>query len=152
MGLRFKNKRKYNVMFPGIDWLIENKVVLGKPEGDPSPDDLEQASATYRTLFDASSAPLIHVLVDESKLETLPVSMKVLADTLDFLKHPRMGWFILFGNDDPMKNFVSSTVTGVNQVRHRRFATIEESLEFLAMVDSTLPSAKEMLEQFRSDE
>ena len=133
-------------MFPGIEWLVENKVIIGKPEGDPSPEDLQHASDTYRTLLDSSDSPLIHVLVDESKLDTLPVSLKVLTDTLDFLQHPHLGWFILFGNDDPMKKFVSSTLTGMTQVRHRRFATLEESLEFLAKVDSTLPTAREMLE------
>lgn len=133
-------------MFPGIEWLIENKVIIGKPEGDPSPDDLTLASETYRVLIDQSDAPLVHVLVDESKLDTLPVSLKVLVDTLDFLKHPRLGWFILYGNDDQMKKFVSSTLTGITKVRHRRFATLKESLEFLAMVDTTLPSVQEMLD------
>lgn len=133
-------------MFPGIEWLIENKIILGKPEGDPSPEDLKQASETYQKLLDSSDAPLVHVLVDESKLETLPVSISVLAEKLDFLKHPRLGWFILYGNEDAMKNFVSSMLTGINKVRHRRFLTLEDSLEFLVTVDSTLPSADEILE------
>ncbi len=133
-------------MFPGIEWLIENKIILGKPEGDPSPEDLKQASETYQKLLDSSDAPLVHVLVDESKLETLPVSISVLAEKLDFLKHPRLGWFILYGNEDAMKNFVSSMLTGINKVRHRRFHTLEDSLEFLVSVDSTLPSVDEILE------
>ncbi len=133
-------------MFPGIEWLIENKIILGKPEGDPSPEDLKQASETYQKLLDSSDAPLVHVLVDESKLETLPVSISVLAEKLDFLKHPRLGWFILYGNEDAMKNFVSSMLTGINKVRHRRFLTLEDSLEFLVSVDSTLPSVDEILE------
>ena len=132
-------------MYPGIEWLIENRVIIGKPEGNPSPEVLELASETYRTLIDQSDAPLVHVLVDESDLDTLPVSLKVLVDTLDFLKHPRLGWFILYGNDDLMKNFVSSTLTGITQVRHRRFSTLEESLRFLAMVDTTLPPVEKML-------
>ncbi len=133
-------------MFPGIEWLIENKIILGKPEGDPSPEDLKQASETYQILLDSSDAPLVHVLVDESKLETLPVSISVLAEKLDFLKHPRLGWFILYGNEDAMKNFVSSMLTGIHKVRHRRFLTLEDSLEFLVSVDSTLPSVEDIIE------
>lgn len=133
-------------MFPGIEWLVENKIIIGKPEGDPSPDDLKQASETYQILLDSSDAPLVHVLVDESKLETLPVSISVLAEKLDFLKHPRLGWFILYGNDDAMKNFVSSMLTGISKVRHRRFANLQDSLEFLVSVDTTLPTIQEMLE------
>jgi len=133
-------------MFPGIEWLVENKIIIGKPEGDPSPEDLKQASETYHILLDSSDAPLVHVLVDESKLETLPVSISVLAEKLDFLKHPRLGWFILYGNEDAMKNFVSSMLTGINKVRHRRFLTLEDSLEFLVSVDSTLPSVENILE------
>lgn len=138
-------------MFPGIEWLVENKVIIGKPEGDPSPDDLQKASDTYRTLLDASDAPLVHVLVDESKLDTLPVSMKVLTDNLDFLKHPRLGWFILFGNNDPMKKFVSATLSGMTKIRNRRFATFEESIEFLTKVDSTLPSTEEIMNLIKGE-
>ncbi len=132
-------------MFPGIEWLVENRIIIGKPEGDPSPEDLKQASETYQILLDSSDAPLVHVLVDESKLETLPVSISVLAEKLDFLKHPRLGWFILYGNDDAMKNFVSSMLTGISKVRHRRFANLQDSLEFLVNVDTTLPTIEEML-------
>jgi hypothetical protein len=143
------NRKKY-AMYPGIEWLVENKVIIGKPEGNPSPDELQQASDTYQILLDASDALLVHVLVDESKLDTLPVSLKVLVDALDFLKHARLGWFILYGNDDQMKKFVSSTLTGITKVRHRRFATLEESLEFLVTMDATLPTVQEMLDSVSS--
>ena len=133
-------------MFPGIEWLIENRIILGKPQGDPSPEDLKQASETYQILLDNSNAPLVHVLVDESKLETLPVSISVLAEKLDFLSHPRLGWFILYGNDDAMKKFVSSMLTGISKVRNRRFANLQDSLEFLVSVDSSLPTVQEILD------
>lgn len=141
-----EDNRKIDAMYPGIEWLVENKVIIGKPEGNPAPDELQQASDTYRILLDASDAPLVHVLVDEGKLDTLPVSLKVLVDNLDFLKHPRLGWFILYDNDDQMKKFVSSTLTGITKVRHRRFKTLEDSLEFLVSVDTTLPTVQEMLD------
>jgi len=137
-------------MIAEIRWLIENKIVLANPEGSPLVDELMLASETLQTFIDESDAPLVHILIDESKLQSMPVSLKVLTDAFGFLKHPRLGWFIIYGNDDRMKKFISSMLTGITKVRHRRFDTIEESLQFLVTVDSTLPNVQVMMESISS--
>lgn len=137
-------------MIADIHWLIENKVILANPQGSPQVDELSLASETLQAFIDESDAPLVHILIDESRLKSMPVSLKILTDAFGFLKHPRLGWFIIYGNDDRMKKFISSMLTGMTKVRHRRFDTLEESLQFLVDVDTTLPTVQEMLKSISS--
>ena len=128
-----------------MDWLLENKVAKFNVQGDATVEDLRHVSETIEEFINQSDAPLVHILHDERGLGTLPISLKVLTESLGFLKHPRLGWFIIYGNNDRIKKFLSSMVMGMAKIRHRNFETLEEALNFLVTVDSTLPSPEEML-------
>jgi hypothetical protein len=128
-----------------IDWLLENKVVQFNIRGDVTLEDLSQVSEAIEDFINQSDAPLIHVLHDERGMGSIPSSLKVLTESLGFLKHPRLGWFIIYGNNDRIKKFLSSMVMGIAKIRHRNFETLEESLDFLVTVDSTLPSIQNIL-------
>jgi len=129
-----------------IDWLVKNKVVQFNIQGDVTVEDLSDVSDRIQGLINESDAPLVHVLHDEQGMGTMPISLQVLTDALGFLKNPRLGWFIIYGNDDRIKKFISAMVMSVAKVRHRNFKTREETLNFLVSMDTTLPKVEEMLE------
>jgi hypothetical protein len=136
-------------MIANIQWLIDHKVIIAIPEGKPPVEDLQLASDTFQAFMDESDAPLVHILIDESKFEAMTISLKILSDVFGFLKHPRLGWVVMYGSDDQMKKFVSTMLTGMAKTRHRRFDTFEESLDFLMTMDSTLPTIQNPLDSIR---
>ncbi len=131
-------------MIADIRWLIPEHVIHGRPTGRYTVDDLKQGSQEITRLLNASDKPLVHLLIDESKLENMPISLSVLTEAFSFMGHKRLGWMVIYGTDERVKKFISTMVANVTRVRHRRFATYLEALEFLAMMDSTLPSVEEM--------
>lgn len=130
-----------------IHWLLDSKIILAQPTGDTTPAELKRVSDTFRAFIDKSDAPLVHILIDESQLKSMPISIKLVTDIVDVFRHPRLGWFILYGSDDQVKKFVSTMVTKVSRVRHRRFDTMDDCLNFLTMVDSSLPAIEDIMNQ-----
>ena len=61
-----------------------------------------------------------------------------------FLKHPKLGWFIVFGNKIPKLRLLRNIIMQMSQVRHRNFETREETLEFLQKMDASLPDLQEL--------
>lgn len=131
-----------------VNWLLEHKVIHVIAVGDVAVADITNLSETVLELFSQSDAPLIHVLISEEKMGSFPKSLQSLTEVAKFLRDDQLGWFIIYGNTerDRMAIFMGSLLAGIAKVRHRRFETLKESLEFLTMVDSTLPSVNEMLD------
>lgn len=128
------------------DWLVKNKIIHLSIQGDPITDDLKLVSSTINDFINKSDALFVHILIDQSKLGSMPISLNILTKALEFFKHPRLGWFIIYGNDDQIKKFISSMLTSITKARHRRFGTLEESLQFLVLMDTTLPTVQDMLD------
>ena len=128
-------------------WLVPGKVVYSRVIGKITLEELSNVSEMTIKMFEESDSPLIHLIIDESELDKLPVSIKSFSEASTLLKHPQMGWMIMYGTDDRMAKFMSTIITGIAKVRHRRFRTFEECLAFLKTVDSTLPTVEEMLSE-----
>lgn len=133
-------------MVADIRWLVPQHIIHGKPAGKYTIEDLKLASQEITGLLDASDKPLVHLLIDESELDGMPVSLSALSDAFTFMRHERLGWMIIYGTDDRLKKFISSMMTNIARVRHRRFTTRLEAFEFLALMDSSLPTIEEMHE------
>ena len=126
-------------------WLVENKIIITDFVGDVTLDELKSNAMMVAKLLDESTSPLVHLLTNETDLISLPISIKQLSESSPFMEHPRMGWMIMYGNEDRLSKFKAAIVTGITKTRHRRFLTLEESLEFLVSVDKSLPTVEEML-------
>lgn len=130
-----------------IEWFVENQIIHVDAIGDIIPEDVMELSEKVVASIDASDSPLVHVIISEAQMDSLPRSIKVMKEITKFFGHERLGWFLIYGNTDRdrLAIFVASAVTSMARLRHRRFATLEESLEFLASVDSSLPTVEQML-------
>lgn len=130
-----------------INWLLEGKIIHVIIEDDIDIKDVAQLSESILVYFEQSNAPLIHILVNKKETGIFPKSLSSISEGVKFLRHEQLGWFIIYGNmkHEKIAVFFSTVVTGITKVRHRRFENITESLEFLIMVDSTLPNIEEIL-------
>jgi len=132
-----------------IDWLLENKIIQVITEGDLALDDVRTVSNAVIDHINQSPAPLVHVVLSEEKMDSLPKSLKAFSEVVEFLRHDRIGWFLIYGNTShaPIAKFLGTMVIEMAKVRHRRFETLQESLDFLVSMDTTLPTVDEMLNQ-----
>ncbi len=134
---------------PSINWLLENKVIYVVTEGDLALEDVQYVSESVINLIDQSDSPLIHIVLSEEKLDSLPKSLSAFNKVVEFLRHERMGWFLIYGNTNraPIVKFLGTMVIEMAKVRHRRFDTMQECLEFLVEVDPELSSVKDILSE-----
>jgi len=125
-----------------IHWHIEGRIIYATIIGEIGINDLKQASDQIVALIEESHAPLIHLLVDETQAGAPPKpDLKPITDALQVFRHPRMGWLIVFGNSgNRLARLITYMVSQLGRLRFRRFDTLQESLEFLYSMDTSLPS------------
>jgi hypothetical protein len=127
-----------------ISWLVPNKVINMYVNGDMTLESLTAFSDDVIQHIEASDAPLVHLLIDERDMGGFPSQIKRVLDSAQFLRHPRLGWFVIYGTDNKVLKFISYMVAQVAHIRHRRFVTQAEALAFLQTIDSTLPNLREI--------
>ena len=128
-------------------WFVKNKIIITNFVGDVTLDELKTNGMQVSQMLNQSDAPLVHLLTNETDLISLPISIKQLSESSPFMQHPQLGWVIMYGNEDRLAKFKAAIVTSIAKTRHRRFLTLEESLEFLVAMDKSLPTIEEMLGQ-----
>lgn len=122
-----------------LDWLIEEKVIFGHYFDVIASDELSNAMDDIVDMIEGSSAPLVHTLIDNTKLDDYPKNIRVLRDsTRQLLAHPRYGWLVVYGQNDKLTQFFVQVATSMFKVRFRMFKTRGEAIEFLQYVDTTL--------------
>jgi len=134
-------------MRPNTSWFIQNRVIHQVCAGEMSLEDVSHGSTSIIEHIDESDAPLVHLIISETDLISLPTSLAAFTKSVEFLRHKRLGWFIIYGNMNqaPIVKFLGTAVITMAGVRHRRVETLRDALKHLAFVDTTLPSAEDML-------
>ncbi len=122
-----------------ISWLVEGRIVYVKLDGKLTFEKIHAISKAIVTHLDAGQPPYVHVLIDNQDMTSHPQTLNKLREATRFLKHPNLGWFIIFGSDNPLLRFFSSVITQLAGVRWRVLGTRTEALSFLQEVDQTLP-------------
>lgn len=128
-------------MSQSIDWLIPGRVIHVRLEGAIS---LEQMRAGNQELIEAldSGQPPIHVLIDDQALVSIPASLRQHQLTMNFLRHPALGWVIGAGRVSAVLRLISSVTSYFFKVQTRRFDTLDEALRFLREQDPSLDWAQ----------
>ncbi|MGB1285237.1 MAG: hypothetical protein ACPG7F_01790 [Aggregatilineales bacterium] len=129
-------------------WIVEDKVVLGVSEGQITIDELSRFSQQVEKLLNNTSSERVHCIISEEKMTSLPKSLKDFRKATQFLFHKKLGWFLIYGNMDRERLAITLATFALRiaQVKHRRFETLEECLEFVAALDIDIPDAESMLE------
>jgi hypothetical protein len=124
-----------------LSWYLENRVMQIVNHGDVADQDLFDIDESVIQYIDQSSAPLVHLIVDHRNGNNAP-SAKGLTQ-LNWPKNPRLGWTILIGLKNPFQRFVTVVAANFFKIRLRLVNTMDEALDFLNEVDSTLPALRD---------
>lgn len=124
-----------------LSWLLENHVILVRNEGNITDQDMLDSDQPINNYMSQSKAPLVHLIVDNTKAVYTP-SVKAVTQAT-FPKHPQCGWIILVGSTNTFTRFVNAVVSNIFKTRNRMFDTFDEALDFLNQVDSTLPALRD---------
>ena len=123
-----------------ISWLVENQVINLVLEGDVTVETITEMSQNVIQYFDSSDKPLVHLLIDDSNVSSSIRHLKSVMEVGKALGHPRFGWLIIYGSHNKTYQFMTYMISQVTRIRHRRFATLNEAIEFLHTVDVSLSS------------
>ena len=120
-----------------IKWCIEHKVILVTLLHPPTSDeDMVYLSDQLIHFFESAEFDKVHVLVDTHKLNG---SIKIrLVSQAKFLRHRKLGWFIVIAKFGSLQRFVAQGVTRLMTISHRQCESIDEAIAFLRKADKEL--------------
>lgn len=115
-----------------INWFIPQRVILLEGIGHISTEDIIESAPNGAAMIESSSYEVVHILFDAENLTSFARDVFGLTRASQhFLGHPRFGWFILYGREDPIVRFTASITTQVFRRSFKIFVTKEEALTFL---------------------
>src|SRR5690242_8209805 len=124
-----------------LSWYLENRVILLSNHGEIKDQDLFDIDEPIIDYMNQCDAPLVHLIVDNRDGFNQPSAKSV--TQVKFPKHPKMGWLIMVGVDNPIQKFVVAVGASFFKTRVRIFKTMDEAANFLNEVDSTLPALRD---------
>jgi hypothetical protein len=122
-----------------IAWYLPERIVISEGTG-------LMILADVRGFLDdgyamiATGKPLVHLIVDISrveKVESIPKSLRMVRESTI---HPNMGWVIFIGRMNPMVTLLANLAGAIIQSRYRRCDTLADALDFLKERDVSLAS------------
>jgi hypothetical protein len=115
-----------------ISWQIPDRIILFEVIGHLGTDEIFDAAQECVALIDSSESEKVHFLFDADNLTSFTRDVFALSNAVQKLMgHPRYGWFVLYGRDDPIVRFISSIVTQIFRRPSKICTTREEALRFL---------------------
>jgi hypothetical protein len=123
-----------------ISWLVEKQVINLILDGEMTVETIDEMSKAIIEYLDSSDKPLVHLLIDDSNARSSIRHIKSVTEVGKSLSHPRFGWLIIYGSTNKTYQFMAYMISQVTKIRHRRFGTLDEAIQFLQTVDVTLPS------------
>jgi hypothetical protein len=121
-----------------INWLVDSHLSFTPTWGAVTADDLKAFDIESIEAMNRATVPLVHAIYDYTHVTSVPSIKEFL--TLKAGKHPKAGWVVLTGLNDPMFRFTVSTVIKIFRVRLRVMDSNQQALDFIYEMDSTLPS------------
>jgi hypothetical protein len=113
-----------------IEWFQPASVVLVKVTGTAEIQDAENINQELLDYLDNASN-MLHVLLDFTELASVPLHIHKASAAQAYMKHPRMGWLLVYGTDNGFLKMLGAIVTQLWRVRSRIFSTQAEALAFL---------------------
>lgn len=120
-----------------VGWLVPRRVVAVRVTGDLVLPEIELGSREVIALLDSSEAPA-HIVIDISRMKSYPVRVSTLVDSSTYLRHPHVGWLVIYGVSNFVLEVVISTLGKLARVRLRKAASQAEAFQFLARQDPTV--------------
>jgi hypothetical protein len=120
-----------------IQWYIEGRVILEEAFGDVTIEELVRFNAEVTTLIAEKGIAPVHVIVDLSKVEKYPPSLREVLSTMRQKAPEKVGWMLIV-TENPIMRFVASMVFQIARLKLRTFSTLAQAKVFLAEMDETV--------------
>ena len=123
-------------------WYHNLRVIQWRVWGQITLEEIAQMGRDQQKLLSEGTSP-VHTLSNITDVASFPTDLRLLKEALDGINHPHIGWVLIVGTTTPLKRFVTTTVTQlvIPNVRLRMFNSMDEAIEFLKHVDSTVSVA-----------
>ena len=119
-----------------IKWLKRSRIILAYSEGSQDIEEVRLNNQEIKALLDAGRAP-VHLVFQAVDLKSSPTNIQELKNSLDFLRHPNLGWIISVGTN-PVLNFVSTVITKIFKINLRQAESLQDALSVLEKLDGSL--------------
>jgi len=120
-----------------IEWYIEGRVVFEEAYGDVTVDELVRFNAEVTALINNEGIAPVHVIVDLSKVEKYPSSLREVLGTMRQKNPDKVGWMLIV-TESPILRFVASTIFQIAHLKLRTFSNLQQAKGFLAEMDDTV--------------
>ncbi len=120
-----------------VTWYLPGLVILDRVYGKATMQDVVETSQLLAEMLKRDEPlPYIHLIVDVSDLETLPVELNLsrITDAMQHMSSPTLGWTLMV-TTNPFARFLATVATQVMRQRFRSFTSIDEALSFLGGQD-----------------
>ncbi len=125
-----------------LHWLLNDRIIYSHFSGIVTLSELRLAVSEGVELVDSVNPliPLIHGIVDNRDVTEFPKSSLKLSRSLnDLLRHQRLGWILYVSDMNPTIKMLSSLVSQIARKQYHSVGTMQEAIEFLQHIDTTLP-------------
>lgn len=125
-------------------WLVNEKVIFTSMIGALRVEDFPEYDAIIIHMLETSPQSKIHILSDISMMTTMPSVIEM--TKLKYVTHPKVDFFVTQSRNR-VEHFIGQTVGKVLKTRYKFVHNLDDGIEFLAHIDSTLPSTTVMQEE-----
>ncbi|MEQ8671932.1 MAG: hypothetical protein RLP44_31520 [Aggregatilineales bacterium] len=128
-------------------WLVPQRIIMTYSYGVTTAADVQENMHIMAPMVE-EGIPFIHYITDGTDVTRNDLSLKDLKGIFGSMeKSPTMGWTCSI-NPNGMQRFLSAVIFQFAGMRGRSFASVDDSLKFLAEGDETLPSYEELAETY----
>jgi hypothetical protein len=123
-----------------VAWYTDGRIIYDCPQGIITIETAQAASDAILALLDSQpdvSPNSIHLMIDMRQVEDFPRNLSSATQTLNYMRHPALGWTIMITANQVQRIF-ASVLAQVFRVRFKMVATLDEALSFLQRYDVTL--------------
>lgn len=130
-----------NIVAIEFEWYVEGQVALATLSDVVDTRDLATGNEIISQWMQATDAEMFHVIFDASAMTRITFSARETMRVLQYLKHPRMGGFIVFGVPSYLQPMVMFMGTILNQLSRAQFfsvQTLDSALSLIRQIDPAL--------------
>ncbi len=121
------------------NWYIKGHIVSAEVWGDQTLEELEASNADLIQLIEEYDNPKVHVIFNDEKLNSIPVSLLKMRQTLTYGTHPKLGWVVMTGDkENTIADFLMVMLAKLIRARYIRVKSFDAALNYLRRVDSTI--------------
>jgi hypothetical protein len=123
-----------------LSWELQNRIIRWAFDTQLNMVALNDATTRINQMLQDSSTNQTHILLDMSQTQNDPnLAMMLSSAMIPLFFEDNMGWMVIYGAEDTIKQNLRGSVTRMMRMRYRVVDTYEEAMATLVKKDSSIP-------------